>query len=496
MSNPINDNFVDSIELSGASVSTTGTNVGATGEINEPSQSGNTDSVWWSWTAPSSGLFAIDTNGSNYDTYLSVFTGNAVNSLTTIAQNDDGGIGLQSEVLLNAIAGETYHIAVDGWSSSEGLIDLNINAVQQPVNDNFADRIRVTGASVAVEGTNEYATGETGEPGQSGELNSSWWTWRAPADGVVTIDTNGSNYDTYLSAFTGNAVDGLTTVSQNDDGGIGLQSQVSFAVEAGQTYQIAVDGFSSSQGAIDLNINLPLNYTQVGTSASEQLNGTGANDVIAGLGGNDQINGNGGHDYLEGNGGNDTIAGGSLSDYIDGGAGNDLLYGNGGGDEIFGRGGNDGLYGSSATDYLNGGNGDDTLYGNGGEDELLGGGGADLIYGGSDADYILGGGGDDTIYANGANSGADYIDSGAGNDTIWLGHGDAEVVLSQGVGFDVINNFQLGQTSLIVSDVNALSFADGANGAQIYQGSDLLATVSWQSASTFADNMNDIFVAA
>jgi hypothetical protein len=60
----------------------------------------------------------------------------------------------------------------------------------------------------------------------------------------------------------------------------------------------------------------------------------------------------------------------------------------------------------------------------------------------------------------------------------------------------VINNFQLGQTSLIVSDVSALSFADSANGAQIYQGSDLLATVSWQSASTFANNTNDIFVAA
>ncbi|MEQ9484936.1 hypothetical protein [Coleofasciculus sp. F4-SAH-05] len=153
-------------------------------------------------------------------------------------------------------------------------------------------------------------------------------------------------------------------------------------------------------------------------------------------------------------------------------------------------------YGSSATDYLNGGAGNDTLYGNGGRDTLIGGRGDDLIYGGSCPDHILGGEGDDIIYANGANNGADYIDSGVGNDTIWLGNGDAEVVLSEGAGYDVINNFQLGQTSLIVSDVSALSFADSANGAQIYQGSDLLATVSWQSASTFANNTNDIFVAA
>lgn len=282
-------------------------------------------------------------------------------------------------------------------------------------------------------------------------------------------------------------------ISSESGGAFGAQD-VSFEItlQDGTSFVSTFDTVSSTQSVVEISTHESI----VGTSGNDQLNGTSANEYIQGLAGDDSINSNGGEDVLFGNAGNDTIAGSHESDYIDGGADNDLLYGNGGGDEIFGRGGNDGLYGSSATDYLNGGNGDDTLYGNGGEDELLGGGGADLIYGGSDADYILGGGGDDTIYANGANSGADYIDSGAGNDTIWLGHGDAEVVLSQGVGFDVINNFQLGQTSLIVSDVNALSFADGANGAEIYQGSDLLATVSWQSASTFADNVNDIFVAA
>jgi Ca2+-binding RTX toxin-like protein len=163
---------------------------------------------------------------------------------------------------------------------------------------------------------------------------------------------------------------------------------------------------------------------------------------------------------------------------------------------IAGDDGNDQLSGTGNDERIQGLDGDDTLYGNGGRDILIGGRGDDLIYGGSCPDHILGGEGDDIIYANGANNGSDYIDSGAGNDTIWLGHGDADVVLSAGDGFDMIKNFQLGQTSLIVSDVSALSFADGANGAEIYQGNDLLATVSWQSASTFANNVNDIFVAA
>ncbi|NET61953.1 MAG: calcium-binding protein [Symploca sp. SIO2E6] len=447
----------------------------------------------------------------------------------------------KSQIVFNAIAEQTYHIAVDGFSGAQGAIDLNINAVQPPVNDNFADSTRLAGSSLSVEGTNEFATGEPGEPdhaafqfggnfGNPANFNSSWWTWRAPASGEVTIDTIGSGFDTTLGIYTGLAVNSLTEIVSNDDSpGLGLRSEVTFNAVAGQTYHIAVDGWSNRQGSIDLNLDLDLEYTQVGTNAGEQLNGTSANDVIQSRGGDDQINGNGGHDYLEGNGGNDTIAGGSLSDFIDGGEGNDQLFGNGGGDEIFGGSGNDGLYGSSAADYLNGGSGDDSIYGNGGEDTLIGGGGSDTIYGGSQADEILGGNDADLIYGNGgedtliggggsdtiyggsqadeilggngadliyANGGNDLINGGNGIDEIWLGGGETVVLDANDTGYDIIRNFQLGQTTFVVNDINALSFADGTNGAEISQGGNLLATVSWQSASTFANNISDIFFTA
>lgn len=335
--------------------------------------------------------------------------------------------------------------------------------MSSPINDKFADSIRLVGSDLSTTGTNVNATGEVGEPnhagvnfGSSSLTDSVWYEWRAPADGTVTINTFGSNYDTSLAVYTGSEVNSLTGVASNDDY-LSLQSRVNFSVEAGQTYQIAVDGFSSSQGLFNLNLDLDFDYTLTGTNASEQLNGTQANDVIAGLAGNDQINGNGGHDYLEGNAGNDTIAGGSLSDYLDGGAGDDLLFGNGGGDEILGGAGNDKLYGSSDADYLNGGAGNDLIYSNGGDD---------------------------------------LINGGNGIDEIWLGGGETVVLDANDTGYDIIKNFQLGQTNLAVNDISNLSFADGANGAEIYQGGNLLATVSWQSASTFANNMNNIFVAA
>jgi hypothetical protein len=250
---PPNDNFANRIGLTGATATTTGTNNGATGEVGEPAQSGPINSSWWSWTAPTTGTYNIDTRGSNFDTYLSVFSGSALSSLTLIGANDDSGGGLTSLVSLNATAGTTYRIAVDGFSSATGAIRLNI-APPPPTNDNFANRIVLTGATATTTGTNIGATGEVGEPAQSGPINSSWWSWTAPTTGTFTIDTRGSGFDTYLSLFTGSNLTSLNLIGADDDSGGGLTSRLTRTVTAGTTYQIAVDGYSSATGPIRLSI--------------------------------------------------------------------------------------------------------------------------------------------------------------------------------------------------------------------------------------------------
>lgn len=152
--------------------------------------------------------------------------------------------------------------------------------------------------------------------------------------------------------------------------------------------------------------------------------------------------------------------------------------------------GDETLEGTSAAEVIFGRDGNDTIFGNDGTDVLIGGAGDDLLYGGSQADNIMAGDGNDTIYANG---GANFINSGAGNDTIWLSASAEIVVLNTGAGNDIINNFQLGATKLQVSSINNLSFADSADGAQIFQGEDLLAVVTLQSASVFSSNTSQIF---
>jgi subtilisin family serine protease len=95
------------------------------------------------------------------------------------------------------------------------------------------------------------SSGEAGEPNHAGvslPLNSLWWKWTAPSDGVFKIKTDGSDFDTTLAAYTGLSLLGLDEIASNDDAN-GLQSEVSINTIGGQQYYFAVDGYSSSVGA-------------------------------------------------------------------------------------------------------------------------------------------------------------------------------------------------------------------------------------------------------
>jgi Ca2+-binding RTX toxin-like protein len=504
-----NDNFANSISLSGFSASDTGSNIDATGELGEPNHAFISDplnSVWWSWTAPEDGVAVIDTFGSNYDTSLGVYTGSAVNSLTEVASNDDA-FDLQSQVFFAATEGTTYQIAVDGFFGNVGEISLNVNLQEPLPNDNFDDRISLTGFSVSETGTNFPATGELGEPNHasiSEPLNSVWWSWTAPADGVFIVDTFGSNYDTSLGVYTGSAVDSLTEVASNDDV-FSLQSRVEFEATAGTTYQIAVDGFSSRVGEILLNIN-----ESPATAGNDKIFGTDGDDFIDALAGNDKIFGEEGADTLLGSEGNDRLFGddgddnllggseddklfgGEGDDFLEGGDGNDLLKGENGNDNLFGGSEDDKLFGGEGNDFLEGGdgndllkgeNGNDNLFGDDGDDELFGGegddflnsgegenllkgeAGNDILDGGNEDDQLFGGNGNDTL--NGS-EGEDLLKGEEGNDILdgdnendQLFGGDGDDILDGGDAEDLLKG-EAGNDQLFGEDGN--DFLDGGDG--------------------------------
>lgn len=118
-----------------------------------------------------------------------------------------------------------------------------------PVNDDFADRLSISGAtgSDTVDfGDFTDATLETDEP-QQGTGGSAWWEWTAPADlsaGDVavfdTLATTGSP-NTTVALYEGTAVNALTLLGWNQFADVSSDlSRATAHVVAGQTYQVQV----------------------------------------------------------------------------------------------------------------------------------------------------------------------------------------------------------------------------------------------------------------
>lgn len=165
---------------------------------------------------------------------------------------------------------DTSSHAMTWGGSYSGMTLLSVSIVRlaappiiAPANDNFANRIRLTGRQVTTSGSNVNASKETGEPNHGGRSGgkSVWWEWVADRSGRVTVSTSGSSFDTILGVYTGSTVAALTTVAGNDDcdsnhdgTGDSLQSCLTFNAVAGRTYSIAVDGYLAASGTIQLGL--------------------------------------------------------------------------------------------------------------------------------------------------------------------------------------------------------------------------------------------------
>ncbi|MBY0312431.1 MAG: hypothetical protein K2W85_10200 [Phycisphaerales bacterium] len=124
-----------------------------------------------------------------------------------------------------------------------------------PANDECAGAIVVTPGIPAVNGFNNTATTGADETQScvGDSSNGVWYSFTAPAAGSWQIDTNGTGFDTVLSAFDACAG---TELDCDDDGGAGVNSLMTLSLSAGQSVRILVCAFGTGAGgAFTLNIS-------------------------------------------------------------------------------------------------------------------------------------------------------------------------------------------------------------------------------------------------
>jgi hypothetical protein len=180
-----------------------------------------------------------------------------------VACNDDANGTFQSQVAFLATGGTTYYVQAGGFNGAFGTLQVHFQQAPPPANDDFANAVatapgQFTASTVA-------ATTQAGEPlvvdascapTTGGTLGATvWYTYTPVVPTQVTIDTIGSDFDTVISVYTGNAINALTRVACNDDAQNTL-SQVTFPAAPGTTYRVQVGGFNGAVG------NLVVNFSQ------------------------------------------------------------------------------------------------------------------------------------------------------------------------------------------------------------------------------------------
>ena len=116
------DEFAGGTSITAASNSVAGANFSASRELDEPRHFnlGTSNSVWYKWRAPASGIVTFDTRGSTFDTVLAVYVGSIFSRFTEVASDDDSGGFHTSEVSWNALAGVDYRVVIDGVTGETG----------------------------------------------------------------------------------------------------------------------------------------------------------------------------------------------------------------------------------------------------------------------------------------------------------------------------------------------------------------------------------------
>jgi hypothetical protein len=253
---PANDDFENRTALSGYPLTVSGSTSDATAQSGDPIMYlySHGATVWYSWTAPASGWLSVAANNLTGNPLIprfcvGLFTGSQLASLKKIAGGQDGTGALVT-------GGQTYVIGVDG---DQGDFELALNFLPRPANDNFANRLVLSGAIVATTNNNAPATIEKGEPiPAKGMANASlWYQWTAPAAGLVRVIAEGDGFVPVISVYQGTTLKNLKKVANSLNMKDTVDVLCSFQAKAGNTYVISVDGLNpDGRGQIVLGVDL------------------------------------------------------------------------------------------------------------------------------------------------------------------------------------------------------------------------------------------------
>jgi subtilisin family serine protease len=182
-----------------------------------------------------------------------------------LAINDDGGTGLESKVIYTATSAGTVFVEARAFSTQTGTYQIDATLL---TSDDHLDTISGTNTDLSA------GTSQTGELETARDKDV--FSFATEANGTYQVDLRGSQSslgtlsDPFLRVLDSNG----GQIAINDDGGIGLESRLSFDTSSAGTVYIEAGGFSTTTGTYQVDI------TDM-TTRDDQPNVIGGNIALA-----------------------------------------------------------------------------------------------------------------------------------------------------------------------------------------------------------------------
>ena len=251
---PANDAYAMASAIVGESGTVDGTNQGATtepGELmgdsdpTEPDDDfGWSGSVWYTWTAPSTGDFAFAVDRRTMK--VAAFVGDDIEATRMVSGVPETG---PETIVFPAAEGVEYRIGVATrtayWSGAEFALTWEPGE-RSDGNDDFAAASLASGDFAYGTVDFDVLTVEHGEPNQSG-VRTAWWKWQPSVDGrhtwrVTRISGFSRTLDEaplQMSVFEGDELASLVPVGL-DRGTGALELELAFDAAADRAYHVAL----------------------------------------------------------------------------------------------------------------------------------------------------------------------------------------------------------------------------------------------------------------
>lgn len=198
-------------------------------------QSGSSDATY-RFIAPEDGRYVFETS-TDYDGVLGVFEGGA-----PLDCNDDHGDTSHSRVAVTLRQGQAIDVVVDGYNGASGSFELSAARVVIQPPQLLALGQDARGSTVNA--SDAYAPECGSAPGTPDQV----WRFTPQVSGDYRFHVD-SDYDGVLAVYAQN---NSQPIFCNDDAGSTRASEVLGALQAGQTYDVVVDGYGGSSGTYTL----------------------------------------------------------------------------------------------------------------------------------------------------------------------------------------------------------------------------------------------------